>query len=342
MKSNPRPRVSVLLPVFNAAATLTRALDSIRNQSLADLELIVVDDGSTDDSRKISDAAADQDPRIKVVKRSHEGLARTLNVGLAHARAPLIARMDADDESFPDRLRLQVGAMDADPDLDLLGCRVEYGGDPESNAGYAHHIEWLNGLLEHDDILRARFVESPFAHPSVMFRRDAVERLGGYRDGPFPEDYELWLRWMDAGIRTGKVPETLLRWNDPPQRISRVDTRYSPEAFYHIKAGYLVRWIERNVGRERNIIAWGAGRLTRRRIEVFEGVGLRVSGYIDVDPQKQHPRPDGRSVLAPEAIPAPESTFILGCVATRGARDYQRGILLSKGYVEGRDFLFAA
>jgi hypothetical protein len=83
------------------------------------------------------------------------------------------------------------------------------------------------------------FVEASVAHPSVMFRRELLEKYGGYRDGPFPQDYELWLRWLEAGVRFGKVDAELLTWNDPPQRLWRTDTRYSVEAFYAIMCRHL-------------------------------------------------------------------------------------------------------
>ena len=104
-------------------------------------------------------------------------------------------------------------------------------------------MAWTNGLLTHEEIALARFVESPLAHPSVMFRRSLVERWGGYAEGAFPEDYELWLRWLDAGVRMEKLADPLLIWNDSPTRLSRRDPRYAAEAFYRVKARYLARWL---------------------------------------------------------------------------------------------------
>ena len=166
--------------------------------------------------------------------------------------------MDADDVSQPARLARQRARLDAAPSLGLVATRVRFDGDRVRGAGYARYVDWTNGLLSHDAIRLGAFVESPFAHPSVMFRRAVVARHGGYADGDFPEDYELWLRWMDAGVRFGKVDAELLVWNDPPTRLSRTEPRYSTGAFYRIKCLYLARWLKRQVDPSREIWLWGA------------------------------------------------------------------------------------
>jgi hypothetical protein len=176
-----------------------------------------------------------------------------------------------------------------------------------------------------------------------MIRRNVFRDHGGYRDGPFPEDYELWLRWLERGVVMGKVPEVLLRWHDPPSRLSRRDPRYSAEAFFQVKAPYLARWLRDHVAPERRRILWGAGRRTRRRAEWLESEGVEFSAYVDIDPDKQGPRRDGRVVLSPAAVaPLREAVFLIGYVGSRGAREFQRAFLLEHGWQEGKDFIVAA
>jgi len=334
------PEVSVLLPVYNAPVQVVRAIESIRRQSLRAWELIVVDDGSTDETAAALRGAAVAEPRLRIITLAHGGIVNALNTGLAAARAPLVARMDADDEAHPDRLGAQAKLLRDRPEVGLASCLVEFGGDRQRQAGYARHVDWINGLLSAEDIALNRFVESPFAHPSVMFRSALVHQHGGYRDGDFPEDYELWLRWMEAGVVTAKVPRLLLTWNDPPNRLSRVDPRYDPEAFYRCKAGYLARWLKQHVDPRRRILVWGAGRPTRRRAELLAGHGMNITGYIDIDPRKIGREIAGRRVLGPDQIPA--GCFVLGYVAKRQARELSRAHLTRRGFVEGRDFLMAA
>jgi glycosyltransferase involved in cell wall biosynthesis len=345
----PVPRVSVLLPVRDAGRTVARALTGVCAQTLADWELIAVDDGSIDETRRILEAAAKADPRIRIVVRPREGIVAALNAGLELAKGNFVARMDADDEVHPERLAEQVAFLDApaNHDVGVAGCLVEHGGDPSVTAGYALHVAWLNSLVTADEIALNRFVESPLAHPSVMFRRELVEFHGGYRDGPFPEDYELWLRWLDAGVRMAKVPRVLLRWNDPPERASRTDPRYSPEAFFATKAPWIARWLRRHglgTGDTRSLLVWGAGRPTRKRAERLAAEGVSIAGYVDIDPRKATTAigGTGKPVLLADELPPPSEAFVLGYVSSRGARALVRAALIGRGYTEGRDFLMCA
>ncbi len=336
------PLVSVLLPVFNAASTVARAVQSIRQQTRADWEIIAVDDGSTDGTRELLAALTRQETRLRLLARPHAGIVTALNAGLAEARGRLIARMDADDEAHGERFARQVAFLNQRPDVGVAGSLVEFGGDRTQAGGYALHVDWMNGLVEPADIALNRFVESPFAHPSVMFRRELAERHGGYRDGDFPEDYELWLRWLDAGIRMAKVSRVLLTWHDAPGRLSRTEARYDAEAFYRCKAVYLAHWLRRHVPPSRRVLVWGAGRPTRKRAEHLVAQGVTLAGYLDIDPRKQGQQFSGRPVIAPKELPPAEEVFVLGYVAKRGARELARACLRAQGFAEGRDFLMAA
>jgi glycosyltransferase involved in cell wall biosynthesis len=306
---------------------------------------LVVDDGSVDGTGELVRTAGASDPRLRLIQQSHGGIVAALQAGLAAARGEFIARMDADDTMHPERLAAQVAWLDQpeQQSIGLVGCLVEFGGDRAASGGYALHVDWMNSIVTPDAIARHRFIESPLAHPSVMFRRELVERFGGYRAGDFPEDYELWLRWLDAGVAMAKVPQVLLRWADPPGRLSRSDPRYRPEAFFRLKAIWIAREVAR-VAAHRAIWIWGAGRHTRRRAAHLANHGVQVAGYIDVDAKKTGRGLGGTGlpVVAPEAIPAPGNIFVLSYVSSRGARDYNRAQLLARGYVEGRDFLLCA
>jgi len=335
------PLVSVVMPARNAAATVARAVASLQGQTFRDWELVALDDGSKDATRFILIEMAQLDPRIRVL-RTKAGIAGALNAGIAAATGEFIARMDADDEMMPERLAKQVAFLQANPDVGVVGSRVEFGGDPAKAAGYALHVEWVNSLLTSEEITLNRFVESPFAHPSVMFRRHLVDDHGNYRDGDFPEDYELWLRWMDVNVKMAKLPDTLLTWHDLPDRASRTDPRYSPEAFYKLKAFWLAEWLKREIEPPRTIWIWGAGRPTRLRAAHLAEHGVKIAGYIDIDEKKTGRKVGGVPVVAPQDLPPREQNFVLGYVGTRGAREIIRGRLLGTGRHEGRDFLMCA
>ena len=316
------PVVSVVLPVRNGAATIERAVSSIQLQTFTDWELLVVDDGSSDETREIVAGIARNDPRVRMLLPTYagRGIVAALNRGLAVARGEFVARMDADDQSLPGRLEAQVSFLRApeNRDIGLVSCRVAFGGDRVANAGYALHVDWINALLTAEQIALNRFVESPLAHPSVMFRREVAERHGGYRDGDFPEDYELWLRWLDVGVKMAKHPDELLRWNDSPTRLSRADARYDPEAFFRVKAEWIAREVRRNVG-ARRVLVWGAGRPTRKRAAHLEAHGVGIAGYVDVDAKKTTAAIGGTGlpVIGYEALPPSQDTFVLGYVTSR-------------------------
>jgi glycosyltransferase involved in cell wall biosynthesis len=336
------PRISVVMPVRDAAATLAAAVESLLAQTEPAWELLAVDDGSTDGSAALLRAYARRDRRIRVLGGERRGLPAALNAGLAAAAGPLIARLDADDACAPERLARQRHHLEARPEVGLVASRVRFGGDPRRAAGYARHVAWTNGLLAHEEIALARFVESPLAHPSVMFRRVLVERLGGYRAGDFPEDYELWLRWLEAGVRMEKLAETLLVWNDSPGRLSRRDPRYGPEAFYRLKGPYLARWLRANNPHHPAVLLWGAGRVTRRRARHLVEHGVAVEAFVDVDPRKVGRRLQGRPVLAPAALPPPGRAFVVSYVGGAGARDLIEASLRARGYRPGADYILAA
>ena len=323
------------MPVRDAAATLGAAVRSVQAQTWTDWELVIVDDGSQDATPTLLAHLASQDERLVILRQTASGIAKALRHGCESCRGDFIARMDADDVMMPQRLELQQAFLQAEPSIGLVSCLVRFGGAGE---GYAAHVDWINALRTPESMALRRFVEAPVAHPSVMFRRRLLQEHGGYREGDFPEDYELWLRWLEAGVPFGKVEQELLTWNDPPQRLSRTDPRYSVESFYAMKLAYLHRWLAAHAaGRE--IWLWGAGRITRRR---FDPIADLLTGFIDVDESKRGQRRDGREVRLVDELPPRDQSLILGGVANRGAREAIARHLIELGRVEGVEFLLVA
>jgi cellulose synthase/poly-beta-1,6-N-acetylglucosamine synthase-like glycosyltransferase len=209
------PLVSVLMPVYNGAADLQKALDTILKQSFTDFEVIAINDGSRDDSGRLLDAVTDS--RVRVIHQENKGLAATLNIGLSLARGSLIARQDQDDLSHPERLAKQVAYMQQHPECGLLGTAAEiWVGDTPTDRTHDHPTE-------HAELAFDLLFNNPFVHSSVMMRRDDVLAIGGYstdRERQPPEDYELWSR-MARNYRVANLPERLLVYREVPQSMSR-------------------------------------------------------------------------------------------------------------------------
>jgi glycosyltransferase involved in cell wall biosynthesis len=332
------PAVSILMPVRDAAATLDACLDSIRSQTFTDYELLVVDDVSGDASREMAAARACVDGRIRVLGSERRGLVACLNTGLAAARAPLVARMDADDVMDPERIALQQTFLTEHRHVDLVASRVRAFPREQVRAGMREYLRWQNACLASDALREEIYVECPIAHPSVMYRRDAVRAAGGYRDGDFPEDYELWLRLDRSGCRMAKIDRCLLEWRQHQQSLSRRDPRYSRDAFDRLRAAYLLR--DARLAQARPIAFWGAGRRTRRRARHVLAGGVVPSAWIDVDPRKLGNRIAGVPVVAPEWLRARQPRpFVLTWVASHGARERIAAALGGMGYARGVDYL---
>ncbi len=334
------PKITVLLPCWNARHVVNRALDSLLDQDFSDFEVLAVDDGSDDSTLSVLEEYAGQDKRVRPLAQEHRGLVAALNAGLGEARGAYVARMDADDLCLPGRLSAQAALLDRNPDLGLAGCRVCFGGDRDAAAGYARYVDWTNSLLDHEAISLHRFVESPLPHPSVMFRAETAASHGAYRDGDFPEDYELWLRWLEQGVRMAKADAELVVWNDPPDRLSRTDSRYSFDAFYRVKAEYLARWLLEHGHARVGVL--GAGRITRLRAGLLAGHGVKIVAWYDIDPRKVDRDVGGVPVSHRDDVPPPGELFLLSYVANHGAREDIGAHLAGRGYVLGRHWLPAA
>ena len=334
------PRVSVLLPVRDAGPFLGPCLASLAAQSLADHEVVAVDDGSSDGSRALLDDAARTDPRVRVVATGRRGLVSALNTALREARAPLAARMDADDVAHIERLAIQAARLETDVATDILGCRVRLVGGPAAgNAGMQAYVAWQNSLIEHDAIVRDIWVESPLAHPSVMARTQLLRALGGYREIDGPEDYDLWLRSHAAGRRFAKTPETLLDWRDRPDRLTRTDPRYSPDRFLALKVEALLTGPLRQ---DRPIVVWGAGPVGKAWARALAACGRPVAAFVEVDPRKIGQRIHEAPVIGVSGVASRAGALHLAAVGDASARWRIRFEASRLGLVDGRDLIAVA
>lgn len=330
-------RATVLLPFRNASATLDAGIASIAQQTYSNWNMLLIDNASTDESAEVATRWADRDPRITVLHESRIGIAHALNTGLNHAQGAFIARMDADDISHPERLAKQVTYLDAHPEIGVLGTRTAFSSTVEESRGMRAFVDWQNTIITPHEHFVKRFVDAPLAHPTVMFRLELVERHGAYSTHPLPEDHELWLRWMDAGVRFAKLPEQLLNWNDHTHRLSRTHANYSVDAFFTTKVKWLSKWLKRMLNGRPVIIA-GTSALCRARVSLLESEGIFVGAYTDVQTREV----PGRAFVPHDRLPPAGEAFIVSFISQRGTGDRIAEYLASRGLVEGEDFILAA
>lgn len=262
---------------------------------------------------------------------------KALQIASDTARAQLLARMDADDIALPTRFERQIDWLHQH-DLAACGTQVRYFPQEDVREGAIAYQAWLNSLTTPQDIARDVFVECPIAHPTLMIRRAAFDRIGGYRDSDWPEDYDLVLRLWAGGHVLGNVPEVLLNWRERAERLSRVNLRYSTDAFTRCKAHYLARTLL--VGRP--VVVWGAGPVGKAMVRALDLEGVEVTAFIDIDPKKIGQRPYGIPVHSPDALSKRTNAFVLAAVGSADARAQIRNALANFGLVELEDYCAVA
>jgi len=332
------PKVSVVLPFYNAEKTLSVALQSIADQELSDWECIMVDNNSKDGSSEIAARWERLDPRFRLVQEERQGVMYASNRGCDIARGAYLARMDADDVARPIRLYLQSKFLDRHPDYGAVAGLVTHVGDPETTGGFQRFVEWSNSVISYEEIYNRRFIEAPIVNPTAMWRREAMELFGLYQAGDFPEDYEMWLRWLDAGVKIAKVPEVVLDWHDSTGRLTRTHPIYSDRAFYEIKSQYLAKWLSENNPYHPGVWVWGASRISRRRARILEQHGVRIDTYIDTKKSRQL----DKTVIYYEDLPKAGKGFILTYIRQMDNREKIQAFLKERGYVEGSDYLLVS
>ncbi|AKF06672.1 glycosyltransferase [Sandaracinus amylolyticus] len=332
------PRISVLLPYRDVAETIDEALSSVLVDREVPIEVIAIDDASRDASA--AKVAAFRDPRVVMVRGEGAGIVRALQLGMAHARAPFLARMDGDDVSLPGRFAAQLDALSRDARLAVIGGRVEAFPAHVVQDGMRRYIAWMNALLTPVEHARDLFVEAPLCHPSVMIRRDALEQVGGYRDTEWAEDYDLWMRLDAAGWSLAKIERDVLRWREREGRLTFTDPRYSLERHRALKARFLAPKLA-HIARGRALTCWGAGPTGRRFARALEQEGVRFSRFVDIDPRKIGRIARGAPIVGPDVIDRARELIVVA-VGAEGARALIRAELTSRGWIEGDEFVCAA
>jgi glycosyltransferase involved in cell wall biosynthesis len=327
-----RQRVSVLLPVRDEEPYLAECLESLSGQTLSDFEVIVVDDGSTDATPAILEAHARGDSRFRVVRQEPAGMVAASERARAEARAPLIARMDADDVSLPERLELQASAMEEEG-LAAVGGQVEY--FPAPTDGMRAYAGWLNSLVTVEAALRDLWVECPLPGPGLMARAEVLS----YRDRGWPEDYDLVLRIREGGGRFRNVERLVHRWRDHPERLTRTQPAYTLDAFRRCKVHFLRRTL---LAGNRAAVVWGAGPTGKALARELLAAGTPLAAFVEVDPRKLGKRIHGAPVVPVEQAADFPGALALGAVSGPEGRARVRKLAAGLGFTEGVDFVAVA
>lgn len=243
------PAISIVMPFYNTKKYLRESIDSILTQTFRDFELLLIDDGSTDNSLNIISLYDDE--RIRLIRNTHDFI-KSLNLGIAESRGKYIARMDSDDIMLENRLAIQYNFMENNPDIDICGSWMEtFGGDERI----------VQVPIFHKDIMNLFFHECPICHPTVMMRKKSIQ---GYQSYPnlylpdyiYAEDYKLWLDLIIAGFRFVNIPKPLIQYR---LSESQVTCKYGKESIKKaqiIKKDYLRYALESIIKQNENLFEY--------------------------------------------------------------------------------------
>lgn len=331
----PSARISIVMPYRNSAATLPEALASVKAQTFGDWELLAVDDRSSDGSAEIVAAFAASEPRVKCLTNdSGPGVVGASETAGRIAAAEWLARMDSDDISHPERLERQWQMSLDHPELDVIGSGVEI--LSPLGDGMAKHVDWVNSLRDPRSIANARFIENPLVHPSALMRKSAIRAAGGYREVPWAEDHDLWLRLLEAGARFGKAEQTLLQWRDSATRLTRSDPRYGDLFRHKMRAHFLARI---PAVKERGVVIGGAGPIGKTITKELQMRGIAVKGFYEVHPRRIGEKIHGIKVEGLEKFGTIwRDAVLLSAVGVPGGREQVMALARGAGYEEGVDF----
>jgi glycosyltransferase involved in cell wall biosynthesis len=230
------PTISVVMPIYNAQQDLREAIESILNQSFSDFELLIIDDGSTDQSAQI--ARSFIDTRIRFIRQPRNfGLVAALNKGLAEARGQFIARMDGDDICLPDRFALQLEIMQ-DQKLDICGshwAQIDAGG---------HQFATLYAPKLVDEVIATLATTVPYAHGSVMLRKSFLDQYKLQYKLGYSEDYDLWIRFFELGAHFGFVDTVLYLHRTHPQSITSTKSAEQASSARQLRR----KFVQNNIG----------------------------------------------------------------------------------------------
>ena len=330
--------VSVLIPAWNAEQTLAACLRSLQRQTETGWHCVIVDDGSQDDTLPRARAFAARDPRFEIVSTPHRGIIAALNTGLRRCRAPLIARMDADDVMHRHRMAAQSQALRDNPRLAAAGCHVRLFPRRHLSPGRRAYERWLNSVTSAECVRLEAYVECPVAHPTLMMRRAPMLDLG-YRDCGWPEDYDLLLRVLSNGGQVGMVPRRLLSWRDTPQRLSRTHPAYGLDRFTACKAAFIANHFLAGIN---GYVLWGYGSTGRTLRRALLAHNKTPSHIVELHPGRLGKRIHGAPVIPPHELTGLPKSPVIVSVAGEHARSEIRHALAGMGFVDGRHFVCAA
>jgi glycosyltransferase involved in cell wall biosynthesis len=289
--------VSIIMPVKNTAQFLEQCLDSILNQTYQYWELLVVDDGSTDESLSVLKSYSEKDSRVKVYSNDGKGIIDALRLAYSKSSGEFITRMDSDDIMTENKLEVLSSNLTNKGEGNLSVGLVKYFSENKLGEGFKKYEAWLNNLILKGDCFGEIYKECVIPSPCWMVYRDDFERCDALRPNRYPEDYDLTFRFYINGLQPIPCDKVLHHWRDYVTRTSRTDDNYADNTFIAIKADY---FLSQEYDKTKNLVVWGAGGKGKALAQIL--IKKEIDFYWICD----NPKKIGKHIYDKEMLPVSE------------------------------------
>lgn len=250
------PLVSILIPYKNTAVFLSECLNSIKDQTYANWEVIAINDHSTDNSLQLVQNFAKSDQRIKFFQNSGEGIIEALRLAYDKSKGHFITRMDSDDRMAEEKIQVLVESLQKHGTGHLAVGQVRYFSERGISNGYERYEKWLNELTAEGNNYTEIYKECVVPSPCWMAFRADLDSCGAFLPNRYPEDYDLTFRFYEKGLKCIPCDTLLHHWRDYDTRTSRTSEHYAQNYFLDIKLHYFLK-LDRDTNR--SLVIWGAG-----------------------------------------------------------------------------------
>lgn len=330
------PKISILLPVYNAAPYLEACLDSIVEQTEKNWELLAVNDFSEDESREILDKYARADKRIRVFDNVAKGIIPALRLAYEKSNGNLITRMDADDLMVPEKLTELKTILVQNKRGHLATGKVKYFSENELGGGYLRYEHWLNSLTESNAHFSEIYRECVVPSPVWMLWRDDLDASGAFLPDTYPEDYDLVFRFYQNDLKPVSSSKVLHYWRDHNDRSSRNDPNYANQQYFSLKLPWFLK-LDRNSNRP--LVIWGAGKKGK---QVARMLWERKLGFYWIcnSPSKWGHKHFGVTFESIEKVWEMDNPQILILVGNPEDQAEITAQLEQNGKIKGQDFYF--
>ena len=272
------PLVTLIIPFSHADKALRKTVDSILDQTYSNIEILLIGYDLKSQDAEDEWELLRTDCRIQVISDYQNSFSKALNVGCELSKGSFIAFLDQGNLFHPQKIEKQVSFFNENPETEVVSCLIELQHPGSFPLELYQWVEWCNHIITSGETQLFRFIKPPFIFSTLLFRQELLHQHGLFYDGDFPEEYELFLRWMNVGVKMEKITERLFILSNPSGNLYRVGKRYNLKNSGLLKSMYLYRWLIQN--EHPYIWVWGSKKKIRERTQQLEKMGILVEGYI--------------------------------------------------------------